>query len=92
MTARDDPLSIIHAEATATATAFGLTPAEDFATALVERIANRLGGDRHYIPRKLNRREIKTKILARHNGHNTAGLAREFGVSVQWVNRIVQSA
>ncbi len=88
----DDPIAVIEDEARAVAQSFGISASEDVAAMFVERIMLRLGGENIYVPRRRlkDRQRVIAEIRARFTGRNAGVLAREFGVSVRWVRRVVQ--
>lgn len=86
-----DPVAVIEQEARAVALSFGMAAPDDVASALVERLMLRLGGDRLYLPKKRaeSPRARHQEIRARFRGDNVAELAREFGITARSVRRIV---
>lgn len=67
--------------------------AEHIGKAVAERMAAHWGGQNIYFPMgltmKLSRRD--RQIYDKFNGHNQNELAREFGVSVQWIYKIIKA-
>jgi Mor family transcriptional regulator len=85
-----DPVAVIEQEARAVALSFGMAAPDDVASALVERLMLRLGGDRLYLPKKRTESRARhQEIRARFRGDNVADLAREFGLTARSVRRIV---
>ena len=87
-TADTDPVLVIQQEARAVAQSFGVAVPDEAAAALVERLLLRLGGSKVYVP-KLNRRAAHSVIRERFDGSNLKQLAREHGLSVRHVRRIL---
>lgn len=60
---------------------------------IADRMAAHWGGQNIYFPMglsiKLSRRD--RQIYDKFNGHNQSDLAREFGVSLQWVYKIIKA-
>jgi len=64
---------------------------EDLTKALVDRYVQRLGGSTVYVrnTRVLQRERLTQEVRAKFNGRNTRDLAREYGVSVRWVQKLL---
>ncbi|MDZ7887723.1 MAG: Mor transcription activator family protein [Pseudomonas sp.] len=67
--------------------------AEHVAKEVADRMAAHWGGQNIYFPMglsiKLSKRD--RQIFDKFNGHNQSDLAREFGVSLQWVYKIIKA-
>lgn len=89
-----DPIAVLREELTAAAVCHGVERVEDLTEALVSRVVQRLGGSTVYVrtPRVMERERIAKEVRAKFNGRNTRALAREYGVSVRWVQRLVVQA
>lgn len=89
-----DPIAVLREELTAAAVCHGVERVEDLTEALVNRVVQRLGGTTVYVrnPRVMERERLATEVRAKFNGRNTRALAREYGVSVRWVQRLVVQA
>jgi Mor family transcriptional regulator len=85
-----DALAIIEEEARAVSQFFGIVACDLAAQMLVTRIAERLGGERHYVsgPRA-QRRERDALIRARFTGDNLHELAVELGMTERHLRRIL---
>ncbi|MCU1717439.1 Mor transcription activator family protein [Pseudomonas sp. 5P_3.1_Bac2] len=81
------------AHALAELTALDASHAEQVASAVAERMAAHWGGQNIYFPMglsiRLSRRD--RQVYDKFNGHNQSELAREFGVSLQWVYKIIKA-
>lgn len=88
----DDPIDIIEQEADAVAQCFGVEASRDLAATLIDRITQRLAGENIYFARERAsaRRARCDEIRAAFTGRNTAELARRFGVSVRYVQKVVK--
>ncbi|MDR0996767.1 MAG: hypothetical protein LBL69_03775 [Zoogloeaceae bacterium] len=66
--------------------------AESVGREIAGRMASHWGGQNLYFPMGLSYRlsQRDREIFAKFNGRNHAALAQEFGVSVQWIYRIVR--
>lgn len=86
-----DPIAVLREELTAAAVCHGVERVEDLTEALVSRYVDRLGGSTVYVrnPRVMERERIAKEVRAKFNGRNTRALAREYGVSVRWVQRLL---
>lgn len=86
-----DPIAVLREELTAAAVCHGVERVEDLTEALVSRVVQRLGGTTVYVrnPRVMERERLATEVRAKFNGRNTRALAREYGVSVRWVQKIL---
>ena len=86
-----DPIAVLREELAAAALCHGVERVEDLTEALVSRVVQRLGGVQVYVPSigSLERERIAQEIRAKFNGRNTRALAREYGVSVRWVQRLL---
>lgn len=85
-----DALAIIKEEARAVAQFFGVGACDVAAQMLVTRIAERLGGQEHYVARgRAQRRERDAEIRARFNGSNLRELAIELGMTERHLRRIL---
>ena len=87
-----DPIAVLREELAAAALCHGVERVEDLTEALVSRVVQRLGGVQVYVPSigSLERERIAQEIRAKFNGRNTRALAREYGVSVRWVQRLLE--
>lgn len=85
-----DALAIIEEEARAVSQFFGIARCDLAAQMLVTRVAERLGGERHYVsgPR-VQRRERDALIRARFTGNNLHELAIELGMTERHLRRIL---
>jgi Mor family transcriptional regulator len=87
---RTDPLAIIKEEARAVAQFFGVGACELAAQMLVTRIAERLGGEKHYVAGgREGRLERDEKIRARFTGDNLHELSIELGMTERHLRRIL---
>lgn len=86
-----NPIAVLREELAAAALCHGVERVEDLTEALVSRVVQRLGGVQVYVPSigSLERERIAQEIRAKFNGRNTRALAREYGVSVRWVQRLL---
>ena len=86
-----DPIAVLREELAAAAVCQGVERVEDLTEALVSCVVQRLGGVQVYVPSigSLERERIAQEIRAKFNGRNTRALAREYGVSVRWVQRLL---
>lgn len=86
-----DPIAVLREELAAAAVCQGVERVEDLTEALVSRVVQRLGGTTVYVrnPRVMERERIAQEVRAKFNGRNTRVLAREYGVSVRWVQKIL---
>ena len=89
-----DPIAVLREELAAAAVCHGVERVEDLTEALVTRVVQRLGGTTVYVrnPRVMERERLAQEVRAKFNGRNTRALAREYGVSVRWVQRLLLSA
>lgn len=87
-----DPIAVLREELAAAAVCHGVERVEDLTEALVTRVVQRLGGTTVYVrnPRVMERERMAQEVRAKFNGRNTRALAREYGVSVRWVQRILE--
>lgn len=87
-----DPIAVLREELAAAAVCHGVERVEDLTEALVTRVVQRLGGTTVYVrnPRVMERERLAQEVRAKFNGRNTRTLAREYGVSVRWVQRILE--
>lgn len=88
-----DPIAVLREELAAAAICHGVERVEDLTEALVDRYVQRLGGSTVYVrnARVLQRERLAQEVRAKFNGRNTRALAREYGVSVRWVQRLLES-
>lgn len=88
-----DPIAVLREELAAAAICHGVERVEDLTEALVDRYVQRLGGSTVYVrnARVLQRERLAQEVRAKFNGRNTRALAREYGVSVRWVQRLLVS-
>lgn len=86
-----DPIAVLREELAAAAICHGVERVEDLTEALVDRYVQRLGGSTVYVrnARVLQRERLAQEVRAKFNGRNTRALAREHGVSVRWVQKIL---
>lgn len=86
-----DPIAVLREELAAAAVCHGVERVEDLTEELVRRYVQRLGGSTVYVrnPRVMERERLAQEVRARFNGRNTRALAREYGVSVRWVQRLL---
>ncbi len=86
-----DPIAVLREELAAAAICHGVERVEDLTEALVSRVVQRLGGVQVYVPSigSLERERIAQEVRVKFNGRNTRALAREYGVSVRWVQKIL---
>lgn len=86
-----DPIAVLREELAAAAICHGVERVEDLTEALVARVVQRLGGAQVYVPSiaTLERERIAQEVRVKFNGRNTRALAREYGVSVRWVQRLL---
>lgn len=86
-----DPIAVLREELAAAAICHGVERVEDLTEALVDRYVQRLGGSTVYVRnvRVLQRERLAQEVRAKFNGRNTRELAREYGVSVRWVQRLL---
>jgi len=86
-----DAIAVLREELAAAAICHGVERVEDLTEALVTRVVQRLGGTTVYVrnPRVMHRERIAREVLAKFNGRNSRALAREYGVSVRWVQRLL---
>ena len=90
---RIDPIAILREEAIAAAIAHGADRCEELAENLVQRYAQRVGGFNAYVRRRsAHGPSLAAEVLRRHNGHNTAEVARTLQVSTRYVQQIVKRA
>lgn len=89
-----DPIAVLREELTAAAVCHGVERVEDLTEALVSRVVQRLGGFTVYVrtPRVMERERLAKEVRAKFNGRNARALAREYGVSVRWVQRILKES
>jgi len=87
----DNILIHLEEEARAVALAFGVPTANALAAALIDRVRGSVGGARVYLPKRDARRRVErdAAIRAQFNGRNTDELARQHGIHVRTVRRIV---
>lgn len=87
-----DPIAVLREELAAAALCHGVERVEDLTEALVTRVVQRLGGSTVYVrnARVLQRERLAQEVRAKFNGRNTRALAREYGVSVRWVQRLLE--
>lgn len=87
-----DPIAVLREELAAAAICHGVERVEDLTEELVRRYVQRLGGATVYVrnPRVMERERLAQEVRARFNGRNTRALAREYGVSVRWVQRLLE--
>lgn len=88
-----DPIAVLREELAAAAVCHGVERVEDLTEALVTRVVQRLGGVQVYVPSigALERERISQEVRSKFNGRNTRALAREYGVSVRWIQRLLQA-
>ena len=88
-----DPIAVLREELAAAAMCHGVERVEDLTEALVTRVVQRLGGVQVYVPSigALERERIAQEVCAKFTGRNTRALAREYGVSVRWVQKLLES-
>lgn len=86
-----DPIAVLREELAAAAVCHGVERVEDLTEALVTRVVQRLGGTSVYVrnARVLQRERLAQEVRAKFNGRNTRALAREYGVSVRWVQKLL---
>lgn len=86
-----DPIAVLREELAAAAVCHGVERVEDLTEALVTHVVQRLGGVQVYVPSigALERERIAQEVCAKFNGRNTRALAREYGVSVRWVQKLL---
>lgn len=86
-----DPIAVLREELAAAAICHGVERVEDLTEALVDRYVQRLGGSTVYVrnARVLQRERLAQEVRAKFNGRNTRALAREYGVSVRWVQKLL---
>lgn len=86
-----DPIAVLREELAAAAVCHGVERVDDLTEALVTRVVQRLGGTTVYVrnPRVMERERLAQEVRAKFNGRNTRALAREYGVSVRWVQRLL---
>lgn len=87
-----DPIAVLREELAAAAVCHGVERVEDLTEELVRRYVQRLGGVQVYVPSigSLERERTAQEICAKFNGRNTRALAREYGVSVRWVQKLLE--
>lgn len=87
-----DPIAVLREELAAAAICHGVERVEDLTETLVVRYVQRLGGSTVYVrnARVLQRERLAQEVRAKFNGRNTRALAREYGVSVRWIQRLLQ--
>ncbi len=87
-----DPIAVLREELAAAAVCHGVERVEDLTDALVSRVVQRLGGSTVYVrnARLLQRERLAQEVRAKFTGRNTRALAREYGVSVRWVQRLLE--
>ena len=87
-----DPIAVLREELAAAALCHGVERVEDLTEALVDRYVQRLGGNTVYVrnARVLQRERLAQEVRAKFNGRNTRALAREYGVSVRWVQKLLE--
>lgn len=87
-----DPIAVLREELAAAAVCHGVERVEDLTEALVTRVVQRLGGTTVYVrnPRVMERERLAQEVRTKFNGRNTRALAREYGVSVRWVQRLLE--
>ena len=83
---------MLREELAAAAVSCGVERVEDLTEALVSRVMQRLGGTTVDVrnPRIMERERLAREVCAKLNGRNTRALAREYGVSVRWVQRLME--
>ncbi len=88
-----DPIAVLREELAAAAMCHGVERVEDLTEALVNRVVQRLGGIQVYVPSigALERERIAQEVCAKFTGRNTRALAREYGVSVRWVQKLLEA-
>lgn len=88
-----DPIAVLREELAAAAVCHGVERVEDLTEALVDRYVQRLGGSTVYVrnARVLQRERLAQEVRAKFNGRNTRALAREYGVSVRWVQKLLEA-
>lgn len=88
-----DPIAVLREELAAAALCHGVERVEDLTEALVNRYVQRLGGSTVYVrnARVLQRERLAQEVRVKFNGHNTRALAREYGVSVRWVQKLLEA-
>lgn len=88
-----DPIAVLREELAAAAVCHGVERVEDLTDALVNRVVQRLGGIQVYVPSigALERERIAQEVCAKFTGRNTRALAREYGVSVRWVQKLLEA-
>jgi len=88
-----DPIAVLREELAAAAMRHGVERMEDLTEALVNRVVQRLGGTSVYVrnARVLQRERLAQEVRAKFNGRNTRALAREYGVSVRWVQKLLEA-
>ena len=86
-----DPIAVLREELAAAAICHGVERVDDLTEALVSRVVQRLGGAHVYVPgqRTLDRERVVREIRNAFDGRNTRALAREYGVSVRWVQKLL---
>lgn len=86
-------IDVIQSECVAVAQCFGVAAAHDLAAMLADRLSARLAGTSLYIGTSshASRRERCAAIRARYTGGNAAELAREYGVTVRYVRKLVSA-
>lgn len=86
-------MQILEEEFRAAASRHGVVDEVALALDLVSRVVERLGGEYVYIPRKASRDRVKMyeQIIKRFDGRNASILARDYGLSVRHVRRILNA-
>lgn len=89
-----DPIAVLREELAAAALCHGVERVEDLTEELVRRYVQRLGGGQVYVPSigSLDRERIAQEVRTKFNGRNTRALAREYEVSVRWVQKLLEAA
>lgn len=87
-----DPIAVLREELAAAAMCHGVERVEDLTEELVRRYVQRVGGAHVYVPgqRTLDRERVAREIRDAFDGRNTRALAREYGVSVRWVQKLLE--
>lgn len=87
-------VDVLRDEASAVARLFGVQAADAAASMLVTRVVQRVGGGDLYVPGAArSRAQVRdADIRERHDGTNVAELAREYGITVRHVYRILGAA
>lgn len=88
-----DPIAVLREELAAAAVCHGVERVEDLTEELVRRYVQRLGGVQVYVPSigSLERERIAHEVRSKFSGRNTRALAREYGVSVRWVQKLLEA-